>query len=53
MSRHLSQPHAMIYINSHLEVFYKKAFLKVSQKKEKKTTVLESPVYATLIKKRL
>ena len=52
-SRHLSQPHATIYINSHLEVFYKKAFLKVSQKKERKTTVLESPVNAALIKKRL
>ena len=29
--RHLSQSHAMIYISGHLEVFYKKLFLKVLQ----------------------
>ena len=31
MLRHLLQSHAMIYISSHSEVFYKKVFLKVSQ----------------------
>ena len=31
MLRYLLQPHAMTYISSHPEVFYKKEFLKVSQ----------------------
>ena len=31
MLRHLSQPHAMTYLNSHPEVFYKKVLLKVLQ----------------------